>query len=95
MHLRADHRPDNRGTRFGDDYPLTGFLPELGQSPQHVSVHRRITVPADATAGRYRLVAGLWSPTSGWRLHRWWRGIVPTLDTSIELGRVEVIRSGP
>jgi 4-amino-4-deoxy-L-arabinose transferase-like glycosyltransferase len=95
MHLRSDNRPDNQGTRFGDDYPLTGFLPELGLTPQHVSVHRRITVPADATAGRYRLVAGLWSPESGWRLHRWWRGILPTLDTALELGRVEVVRPAP
>jgi len=94
-HLRADNRPDNQGTRFGDDYPLTGFLPELGLTPQHVSVRRRITVPADATAGRYRLVAGLWSPESGWRLHRWWRGILPTLDTTLELGRVEVVRPAP
>jgi hypothetical protein len=95
VHLRADRRPDNQGTRFGDDYPLVGFLPELGSTPQHVSVRRRITVPADATAGRYRLVAGLWNPASGWRLHRWWRGILPTLDTSLELGRVDVVRPPP
>jgi hypothetical protein len=95
VHLRADSRPDNQGTRFGDDYPLAGFLPELGSTPQHVSVRRRITVPADATAGRYRLVAGLWNPASGWRLHRWWRGILPTLDTTLELGRVEVVRPAP
>ena len=92
VHLRADTRSDNQGTRFGDDYPLPGLLAELGPAPQHVSVRRRITVPADATPGRYRLVAGLWSPGSGWRLHRWWRGIVPTLDTTLELGRVEVVR---
>ena len=95
MHLRADNRADNQRTRFGDDYPLTGFLPELGVAPQHVSIRRRIMVPADATAGRYRLDAGLWSPGSGWRLHRWWRGIVPTLDTTLELGRVEVVRPAP
>jgi 4-amino-4-deoxy-L-arabinose transferase-like glycosyltransferase len=95
VHLRADDRPGHQGTRFGDDYPLTGFLPELGLTPQHVSVHRRITVPADATAGRYRLVAGLWNPGSGWRLHRWWRGILPTLDTALALGRVEVVRPAP
>jgi 4-amino-4-deoxy-L-arabinose transferase-like glycosyltransferase len=94
-HLRADSRSEIQGTRFGDDYPLTGFLPELGLRPQHVSVHRRITVPADASAGRYRLVAGLWSPESGWRLHRWWRGILPTLDTTVGLGRVEVVRPPP
>ncbi|HEY7139496.1 MAG TPA: discoidin domain-containing protein [Methylomirabilota bacterium] len=94
VHLRADDRPDNQGTRFGDDYPLFGFLPELGAEPQHMSIRRRIMVPAGATAGRYRLVAGLWNPGSGWRLHRWWRGILPTLDTTLELGRVEVVRSG-
>ena len=95
VHLRADQGPDHKGTRFGDDYPLVGFLPELGVTPQHVSIQRRLMVPADATAGRYRLVAGVWSPGSGWRLHRWWRGILPTLDTTIALGRVEVIRPSP
>jgi hypothetical protein len=95
VHLRADDRPDGRGTRFGDDYPLGGFLPELDLAPQHVSIRRRLLVPADAIAGPYRLVAGLWSPRSGWRLHRWWRGIVPTLDTTLPLGHVEVVRSAP
>ncbi|HEX2481875.1 MAG TPA: hypothetical protein VHQ69_08350 [Methylomirabilota bacterium] len=88
VHFRAD----KHGTRFGDDYPLPSFLPELGPAPQHVSVRRRITVPAEATPGRYRLVAGLWSPGSGRRLHRWWRGILPTFDTTLGLGRVEVVR---
>ncbi len=95
VHLRADSRPDNQGTRFGDDYPLAGFLPELGVAPQHMSIQRRIPVPREATAGRYRLVAGLWSPGSGWRLHRWWRGVLPTLDTTLELGRVELVRPAP
>jgi F5/8 type C domain len=88
VHFRAD----NHGTRFGDDYPLPSFLPELGPAPQHVSVRRRITVPVEATPGKYRLVAGLWSPGSGRRLHRWWRGILPTFDTTLGLGRVEVVR---
>ena len=79
------------GTRFGDDSPLPEFLPELGAAPQHVSVRRRITVPADAPPGRYRLVAGLSSPGSGRRLHRWWRGILPTFDTTLGLGRVEIM----
>jgi F5/8 type C domain-containing protein len=92
MHFRADERAANQGTRFGDDYPLTGFLPELGITPQHVSIQRQMTIPGDATAGRYRIVAGLWSPATGWRLRRWWRGVVPTLDTTLELGRVEVTR---
>jgi F5/8 type C domain len=95
VHLRAEHRPDGQGTWFGDDFPLTGFLPELEVAPQHVSIRRRLLVPADATAGRYRLVAGIWSPASGWRLHRWWRGLLPTLDTSLSLGRVEVVSSTP
>jgi len=94
-HFRADGGPDRPGTRFGDDYPLVGFLPELGVTPQHVSIRRRIGVPADATAGPYRVVAGLWSPGSGWRLHRWWRGLVPTLDTTLALGRVDVVRPSP
>jgi hypothetical protein len=94
VHLRAEDRAEGRGTRFGDDYPLAGFLPELG-APQHLSVRRRIVVPTDATAGRYRLVAGLWNPASGWRLHHWWRGLVPTWTTTLSLGRVEVIRPAP
>jgi hypothetical protein len=94
VHLRAEDRPEGQGTRFGDDFPLVGFLPELG-APQHLSVRRRIVVPADATAGRYRVVGGLWSPTSGWRLHRWWRGLLPTLTTTLPLGRVEVSRPAP
>jgi hypothetical protein len=92
MHFRADERAENQGTRFGDDYPLTGFLSELGITPQHVSIQRQMTIPGDATAGRYRIVAGLWSPATGWRLRRWWRGVLPTLDTTLELGRVEVRR---
>jgi hypothetical protein len=91
-HFRADERAENQGTRFGDDYPLTGFLPELGVTPQHVSIPRTIAVPGDATAGRYRIVAGLWNPGTGWRLRRWWRGVLPTLDTTLELGRVDVVR---
>ena len=94
VHLRAEDRAEGQGTRFGDDYPLAGFLPELG-APQHLAVRRRIVVPADATAGRYRLVGGLWNPASGWRLHRWWRGILPTLTTTLALGRVEVVRPAP
>ena len=94
VHLRAEDRAEGQGTRFGDDYPLAGFLPELG-APQHLAVRRRIVVPADAAAGRYRLVAGLWNPASGWRLHRWWRGILPTLTTTLALGRVEVVRPAP
>jgi F5/8 type C domain len=93
IHFRADGRTENHGTRFGDDYPLTGFLPELGVRPQHLSIHRQLTVPPDATAGPYRVVAGLWNPGTGWRLRRWWRGVLPTLDTTLSLGRVEVIRS--
>jgi hypothetical protein len=92
MHFRADNRSENHGTRFGDDYPLTGFLAELRVSPQHLSILRQLTVPDDATAGRYRIVAGLWNPGTGWRLHRWWRGFLPILDTTLELGRVDVIR---
>jgi hypothetical protein len=76
----ADSRPDNQGTRFGDDYPLAGFLPELGVAPQHMSILRRIPVPANATAGRYRLVAAL-EPWIRLALHRWWRGI-PTSTTT-------------
>jgi hypothetical protein len=95
VHLRADDRSENQGTRFGDDFPLPGLLPELGPGPQHVRVRRRLAVPADAAPGRYRLVTGVWSPTSGWRLHRWWRGLIPTLETTLELGRVEIARPAP
>jgi hypothetical protein len=60
-----------------------------------VSVRRQVAVPAEATPGRYRLVAGVWNPASGRRLHRWWRGLVPTRETALELGRVEVVRRAP
>ena len=95
VHLRADDRPDKQGTRFGDDFPLPDLLPDLGRGPQHVTVRRRVSVPADAVPGRYRLVAGVWNPASGRRLHRWWRGLVPTRETTIELGRVEIVRPAP
>ena len=94
VHFRAVDRTDNQGTRFGDDYPLAGFLPELG-APQHLTIRRRIVVPADAMAGPYRLVAGLWNPASGWRLRQWWRGLLPTFNTTLPLGRVEVARPAP
>jgi hypothetical protein len=94
VHLRADDRTAT-DTRFGDDYPLPGLLPDLGPAPQHVSVRRQVLVPADAAPGRYRLVAGVWNPASGQRLHRWWRGLVPTRETALELGRVEIVRPAP
>ena len=95
VHFRGEDRPDTEAARFGDDYPLPSFLPDVGPAPQHVSVRRRLLVPADAAPGRYRLVAGVWSPGSGRRLHRWWRGLVPTLETTLALGRVEVVRAPP
>ena len=95
VHFRAQDQSDNEGARFGDDFPLPGFLAGLGPAPQDVMVRRRIVVPADQAPGRYRLVAGVWNPRSGWRLHRWWRGLVPTLDRSLALGRVEVVRGAP
>ena len=94
VHLRADDRTAT-DTRFGDDYPLPGLLPDLGPGPQQVSVRRQVLVPADAAPGRYRLVAGVWNPASGRRLHRWWRGLVPTRETALELGRVEIVRAAP
>jgi hypothetical protein len=95
VHLRADDRTETRDTRFGDDYPLPWLLSHLGPGPQEVSVRRQVAVPAEATPGRYRLVAGVWNPASGRRLHRWWRGLVPTRETALELGRVEVVRRAP
>jgi 4-amino-4-deoxy-L-arabinose transferase-like glycosyltransferase len=95
VHLRPQDAPDGGAARLGDDYPLPGLLPEIGPAPQHTRVWRRIVVPPDAPPGRYRLVAGVWNPRSGWRLHRWWRGVVPTFATTLELGRVEVMRAAP
>jgi hypothetical protein len=95
VHLRAADRTDDQATRFGDDFPLPGFLPELGRAPQHVSVRRRLRIPDGAVPGQYRLVAGVWNPATGWRMHRWWRGLVPTLETALSLGRVEVVRPAP
>jgi hypothetical protein len=94
VHLRADDRAA-QDTRFGDDYPLPGFLPDLGPGSQHVSIRREVRVPADALPGRYRLVAGVWNPASGRRLSRWWRGLLPTRETTLELGRIEIVRAVP
>jgi hypothetical protein len=94
VHLRADDRAA-QDTRFGDDYPLPWLLPDVGSAPQHVRVRRQVRVPADAVPGRYRLVGGVWNPASGWRLHVWWRGLLPTRETTLELGRVEVVRAAP
>jgi 4-amino-4-deoxy-L-arabinose transferase-like glycosyltransferase len=87
-------RPAEQVTRFGDDYPLPVPLAGPDGLPQHVSVHRRVPVPADAAPGHYRIVAGVWDPTSGRRLHRWWRGLVPTFQEALRLGSVEVVRPG-
>ena len=59
--------------------------------PQVVVERRRIVVPADAEPGHYRLVAGVWNPATGGRLRRWWGGLVPTFDTTVELGTLEVL----
>jgi hypothetical protein len=95
MHLRAEGRPDGPDTRFGDDFALPGLLSDVGPRPQHVTVRRRLLVPAGLVPGRYRLVMGVWDPGSGRRVHRWWRGVVPTLETTVPLGRVEVVRPTP
>jgi hypothetical protein len=95
VHFRAEGRADAPDTRFGDDYRLPGLLPEIGPAPQHVSVRRHLLVPAGAEPGRYRLVAGVWNPESGRRLHRWVRGLVPTLETTLPLGRLELVRPAP
>jgi hypothetical protein len=76
-------------TRFEDDHPLPGPIPGL-PAPQDVVERRRVTVPQDAEPGRYRLVAGVWDPATGGRLRRWWRGLVPTLETAVELGTVDI-----
>ena len=95
VHFRAVGQPEGPATHFGDDFPLPGLLSELGSGPQHVSVRRRLAVPPNLAPGRYRVVAGVWNPRSGWRLHRWWRGLAPTLETTLALSRVEVVRPGP
>ena len=43
------------------------------------------------SGGRYRLVAGVWNPATGGRLRRRWGGLVPTFDTAVELGTLEVL----
>ena len=95
VQFRAGDGPPNGVTRFGEDYPLPAFLPGLGPASQHGSVLLRIRVPVDAQPGEYRLVAGVWNPVSGWHLHRWWRGLVPTRQTTIPLGRVQILRAEP
>jgi Dolichyl-phosphate-mannose-protein mannosyltransferase len=87
-------RGANLGARFSDDYPLPRPVTGLMSGPQHVSVRRRIEVPPDATPGQYRLVTGVWEPTSESRLHVWWRGLVPTFANALTLGTVEVVGRG-
>ena len=48
-----------------------------------MSVRQRIAIPAGTPPGRYRMVAGLWDPGPAARLHVWWRGLVPTLETAL------------
>jgi 4-amino-4-deoxy-L-arabinose transferase-like glycosyltransferase len=95
VHFRAVGQPEGPETHFADDFPLPGLLSELGSGPQHVSVRRRLSVPPNLAPGRYRVLIGVWNPGSGWRLHRWWRGLVPTFETTLGLSRVEIVRRGP
>ena len=83
-------RGDGARNRFGDDHALPEPIAGLPR-PQVVVERRRIVVPADVEPGRYRLVAGVWNPATGGRLRRWWGGLVPTLDTAVELGTLEVL----
>jgi hypothetical protein len=82
-------RGEGGRTRFVDDHPLPAPIPGL-PAPQAILERRRVSVPRDAEPGRYRLVAGVWDPATGGRLRRWWRGLVPTLETTVELGTVEI-----
>ena len=88
VHLRGDQ---GQRARVGDDHPLPPRAPGLGDGPQSVSERRQLMIPAGTEPGRYRLVAGVWDPASGRRLRHWWHGLVPTLETTIELGTVDIV----
>jgi hypothetical protein len=84
-HARGEH------LRFGDDRPLPRPVPGLAAGLQDVVERRRMTIPANAPPGPYRLVVGVWNPSTGERLRRWWHGILPTRSHVVELGTFEVL----
>jgi len=90
LHLRGEAGQRTRALAV-DDHGLPAPIPGLGAEPQHVTEHRRVMIPTDAQPGRYRVVIGVRDPTSGSRLRRWWRGLVPTTSHTIEVGTLEIL----
>jgi hypothetical protein len=84
VHARGPH------ARFGDDRPLPRSVPGLAPDHQDVVERRRVTIAADAPPGSYRLIVGVWEPSTGQQLRRWWHGLLPTTSRVVELGMVEV-----
>jgi 4-amino-4-deoxy-L-arabinose transferase-like glycosyltransferase len=82
---------DGAHGRFGDDYGLPEPIRSLGGDAQAVRLFRRVRVPAGTPPGSYRVVAGVWDPASGRRLHRWWRGILPVPGRTVEVGTVDIL----
>ena len=61
--------PDGRVYGQHDAPPLAGAAPTSAWAPGEVLADTyRFTVAADAPAGEYRLIVGVYSPTSGERL---------------------------
>jgi hypothetical protein len=87
VHIRREGGP---GPRLGDDHSLPPPIRGLAV-PQTVVERRVVQIPPDAPPGRYRVLLGVWSPESGDRLHRWWRGWLPTPGETVELGAFEVL----
>jgi hypothetical protein len=87
VHLRGERH------RFGDDHRLPPWIPGLAEGaagPQHLLIERRVTVPPGTPPGTYRVVVGVWDPSTGTTLRRFWRGLVPTLEATVEVGAVQV-----
>jgi dolichyl-phosphate-mannose-protein mannosyltransferase len=77
--------------RFADDYGLPEPIRSLGEQTQAIRLGRQVRVPAGTPPGTYRVVAGVWNPATGHRLHRWWHGVVPGPTRTVDLGTVEIL----
>jgi hypothetical protein len=79
------------GIRFDDDHELPTPLPGFGSQAQHVTEVRQVRLPPDLEPGRYRIVVGVWEPTTSHRLRLWWHGLIPTSRRTVDAGAFEVV----
>jgi hypothetical protein len=87
VHLR-DAAGVTRG--FGDSEPAGGRFPTTSWLPgEYLTDPHRVAIAADAPAGRYRLVIGLYDPATGRRLTTGQGAEWVELDAVVRLGRTE------